>query len=144
MKRWLQEITNMEGIEGVFISSGRAKIIAKLGLDLNDSQLQALALYTLRIVAAFYQKTQKINEIEFYWKNLFIIGRVASDFLVITVCTTPKVLALLRITLNVTLSNLLEDKKFMRLIKEQAADKNILLEKGEMTDIEKNLITKLK
>lgn len=144
MKRWLQEITSMEGVEGVFISSGRARIIAKLGLDLNDLQLQALALYTLRIVAAFHQKQQKINEIEFYWKNLFIIGRAASDFLVITVCTTPKVLALLRITLNVTLSNFLEDKNFMRLIKEQAADKTILLEKGELTEFEKNLITKLK
>ena len=143
-QRWLQEIMNLDGVEGVFIASNRAKIIDKLGLDLKDSQLEALSLRILRIVAGYHLNSQKVNEVEFYWQNLYVIGKVSSEFILITFCKTPKVLSLLRITLNVTLANILEDKKFTKLIKDHVADRSFSLEKGEIDEIEKNLISKLK
>ena len=143
-QRWLQEIMNLDGVEGVFIASNRAKIIDKLGLDLKDSQLEALSLRILRIVAGYHLNSQKVNEVEFYWQNLYVIGKVSSEFILITFCKTPKVLSLLRITLNVTLANILEDKKFTKLIKDHVADRSFSLEKGEIDEIEKNLISKFK
>lgn len=143
-KRWLQEIMNIEGVQGVFIASGRAKVLDKFGLDLKEAQLEALALRILRIVAGFHLKSQKVNEIEFYWQNLYIIGKVSNDFLLITICKTPKILSLLRITLNVTLANLLEDKKFKKLIKNHISDRSFPLEKGTIEETEKILISKLK
>ena len=143
-QRWLQEIMNLDGVEGVLIASNRAKIIDKLGLDLKDSQLEALSLRILRIVAGYHLNSQKVNEVEFYWQNLYVIGKVSSEFILITFCKTPKVLSLLRITLNVTLANILEDKKFTKLIKDHVADRSFSLEKGEIDEIEKNLISKLK
>lgn len=144
LKRWLQEIMNIEGIEGVFIVSGRSKIIEKLGLDLKESQLEALALRIQRIVAGFNLKAQKLNEIEFYWHNLYVISRVSNNFLLVTISRTPDVLSLLRITLNVALANLLEDKKFRKSIEDQVSDKSFALEKGEIDEAEKKIISKLK
>lgn len=143
-QRWLQEIMNLDGVEGVFIASNRAKVIDKLGLDLKDSQLEALSLRVLRIVAGYHLNSQKVNEVEFYWQNLYVIGKVSTEFVLITFCKTPKILSLLRITLNVTLANILEDKKFTKLIKDHVADRSFSLEKGEIDEIEKNLISKLK
>lgn len=143
-QRWLQEIMNLDGVEGVFIASNRAKVIDKMGLDLKDSQLEALSLRILRIVAGYHINSQKINEMEFYWQNLYVISKISGEFILITFCKTPKVLSLLRITLNVTLANILEDKKFIKLIKDHVADRVFPLEKGEIDEIEKNLISKLK
>jgi hypothetical protein len=144
LQRWLQEIMNLDGVEGVFIASNRTRVIDKIGLDLKDSQLEALSLRVLRIVAGYHINSQKINEIEFYWQNLYVIGKVSSEFILITFCKTPKVLSLLRITLNVTMANILEDKKFIKVIKDHIADRIFSLEKGEIDEIEKNLISKLK
>ena len=143
-QRWLQEIMNLDGVEGVFIASNRARILDKMGLDLKDPQLEALSLRILRIVAGYHLNSQKINEVEFYWQNLYVIGKISSEFILITFCKTPKVLSLLRITLNVTLANILEDKKFIKLIKDHVADRAFSLERGDIDEIEKNLISKLK
>jgi len=144
MSERLQDIMNLKGVEGVYIASNRAKIIEKSGLDLKDPQLEALSLRVLRIIAGYHKNSQKVNEIEFYWQNLYVICKVSNEFILVTFCKTPKVLALLRITLNVTLANLLEDKKFIKIIKDHVADRFFSLEKGERDETEKNLISKLK
>ncbi|MEJ2054685.1 MAG: hypothetical protein P8X42_12265 [Calditrichaceae bacterium] len=143
-ERLLQDIMNLEGVEGVFVVSNRAKVIEKMGLDLKDPQLEALSLRILRIVAGYHKNSQKVNEVEFYWHNLYVIGKISNEFILVTFCKTPKVLSLLRITLNVTLANLLEDKKFGKIIKDHVADRFFSLEKGEIDETEKNLISKLK
>jgi hypothetical protein len=142
-KRLLQEIMNIDGVEGVFIASGRAKIIDKMGLKYGDDQLEEIALSFMRIAAGFHHHSQKINEIEFYWQNLFIVGKMANDFIIITACNNSKIIPLLRITLNVTTANLLEDRKFAKIIKGQVANKRFFLEKGEFTESEKKIISKL-
>jgi hypothetical protein len=46
--------------------------------------------------------------------------------------------------LNVTMANILEDKKFIKVIKDHVADRIFSLEKGEIDEFEKKLISKLK
>lgn len=143
-QRWLQEIMNLDGVEGVYIVSNRARVVEKVGLDLKNSQLEALSLRILRIIAGYHLNAQKVNEVEFYWQNLYVIGKVSNEFILVTFCKTTKILSLLRITLNVTLANLLEDKKFTKIIKDHVADRLFSLEKGEIDETEKKLISKLK
>jgi hypothetical protein len=68
---------------------------------------------------------------------------MANDFIIITACNNSKIIPLLRITLNVTTANLLEDRKFAKIIKGQVANKRFFLEKGEFTESEKKIISKL-
>ena len=141
--RWLQEITKIDGVEGVFLTSNRCKIINKLGLDYSNDQLESLALRLLRTIAAFHLKSKEVSEVELYWQNQYVICKNSNGFLLVTLCKTSRVLALLRITLNVILANLMEDKIFLKLIKAHVSDKTITLKKGSFDESEKKLISRL-
>ncbi|MGD9897606.1 MAG: hypothetical protein AB7T22_00635 [Calditrichaceae bacterium] len=142
--RWLQEILNIDGVRGVYIASGRGNVIEKLGLDEKDAVLEKLTVHILRILSGHYLRNLTITEIEFYWQDQYIICRHTNNMLLVILCKTPKVLSLLRITLNVALANLLEDKKLIKLIKDQTADKTFHINKGDLDESEVRLITKLK
>jgi hypothetical protein len=62
--------------------------------------------------------------------------------LLATVCESPKILSLLRISVNVGLAQLLQDKKIMKEIKNHATDKNMVLRKGNFEDDERALLEK--
>ncbi len=142
--RWLQEILNIDGVRGVYIASGRGNVIEKLGLDEKDAVLDQLTVYVLRIISGYHLRSLTITEIEFYWQDQYVICRYTNNMLLVILCKTPKVLSLLRITLNVALANLLEDKKLTKSIKDQTADKTYHINKGELDENEVRLINKLR
>jgi len=144
LKRWLNEIMTIDGVEGVFVASNRADIVNKTGLSLKDEDLRELSIRILRIIAAFDLKGEKITELEYYWQSHYILCKNSGQFLLITVCKSPKALALLRITLNVAAANLLEDHKFHKWLKSHMADRGFFLRKEGLTVAEEKLLTKLK
>ncbi len=139
----LDELNNIEGVDGAFIASNRAEIINKVGLSLTDDQLSNLSLRALRIVAAFHKTGKKTVELEFYWQNLYIICKNSDNFLLITFCRTSSMLALLRITINVTMAKLSEDKKFSKWLKSHKADRDFLIRKESLEENEAKLIEAL-
>ncbi|MGD9487091.1 MAG: hypothetical protein AB7W47_03670 [Calditrichaceae bacterium] len=142
--RWLQEILNIDGVRGVYIASGRGNVIEKLGIDEKDAVLEQLTVHVLRILSGYHLRSLTITEIEFYWQDQYVICRYTNNMLLVILCKTPKVLSLLRITLNVALANLLEDKKLTKAIKDQTADKTYHINKGELDENEVRLINKLR
>ncbi len=144
IKGWLQEILNIEGVEGAFIASNKAEIYDKLGLKYRTEKLKSLSTRLLRTIAAFHKKGKRVNELELYWQNYYVICRNSDQFILVTFCSAPRFLSLLRITLNVTMSRLLEDKKFNKWLKSHRADKVISLRSGNFDETEKKMISKLK
>ena len=144
IRRWLEEIVQIQGVEGVYLASNKGQVIDKLGFEGNIKQLEKVSLYLLRIIAAFDMKAKNVTELEFYWHNRYIILKNSNKFILVTICKSPRVLAFLRITLNVVLANLLEDKKFNKWIRSHAADKALVLKNGVLDDVEKKMIAKLK
>lgn len=140
----LDELNNIEGVDGAFIASNRAEIINKVGLTLSDNQLSELSLQALRIVAAFHLTGKKTVELEFYWQNLYIICKNSDNFMLITFSRASSMLALLRITINVTMAKLSEDKKFSKWLKSHKADHDFLIRKGSLAENEEKLIAALK
>jgi len=141
--RWLNEIQNVNGVSGIFIASGRGKIIERAGTNMKDAQLEELSLRFLRILGAFYARSQNVSEIEFYWEDHYVNCRHSNNLLLVTICRSPGVISLLRITLNVALANLLQDKKVMKLIKNHATDRTLILRKGQRDENETHLIKKV-
>ena len=144
LERWLKEITNIDGVEGVYIVSNRADIVNKLGLNLSDDELRDLTKRFLRIIASFDYRDEKISELEYYWQNYYIICKNSNHFILVTMCRSAKVLALLRITLNVAMANILEDRKFNKWLKSHIADRGFFLRKEGLTLAEEKLLAKLK
>ncbi len=140
---WLREIVNIPGVLGVFIASGRGSILHNEGLKIKKSDLENIALRALRISALFSEKDENVSEIELFWKNMFIICRLSNNILLITVCKNPKILPLLRITLNVSLSHLLQEKKIIKMARNHATDKTLVLRKGKFEEDELNLLSNL-
>ena len=144
VNRWLQDITKIDGVEGVFLASVRGKILNKVGIKQSEETLEKLTVHLLRTIAAFHMQAKNVTELEFYWDNQYVICKNSNNFILVTICRSPEVLALLRITLNVALANLLEDKKFAKNIRGHASDKELVLKKGFFDETEKMLISKLK
>ena len=144
MANWLDEIINIDGVEGAFIISNRGNLIEATMLPFTDQQMYSVSIRILRMIGSFHLNEKNVTELELYWDNYYIICKNSPDFTLITLCKSSKVLSLLRITLNITIANLLEDKKFKKLLNTEVADKAFTLKKGEFEEIEKKMISKLK
>jgi len=142
--KWLDEIINIEDVEGAFLISNRGKLIDKTNLPFNDQTIYDLGIRILRMIGGFHLNALNATELEIYWDKYYIICKNSADFTLITICKSVKILSLLRITLNITIANLLEDKKFNKLLRAQVADKAFTLKKGDFEEIEKKMISKLK
>ena len=140
---WLSEIYNIDGVEGVLVCSNTAKIIDKMSKVLDDDKLENIALHLLRIISVYNLKDQKIRDMEIYWEKFHIIVKNSSQFLLVSFCTSSGAQSLLRITQNVVLAHLLEDKKFMKMVKKHTSEKSVVLRKDKLDETETKLISKL-
>ncbi|MCB0281197.1 MAG: hypothetical protein H6627_09545 [Calditrichae bacterium] len=144
IERWLTEINTLPGVETVFIASGRGSVLYNAGkLKLSSKELEDIALRVLRIGALFNEKDENVSEIELFWKNVFIISKISNNILLTTICQNPKILPLLRITLNVSLSHLLQEKKIIKQAKNHATDKTLVLRKGKFDEDELSLLSSI-
>jgi len=143
VNQWFTEINNVPGVQGVFIASGRGSILHSQGIKIKEKELEEVSLRILRMSAIFNEKDENVSEIELFWKNLFIICKLSSNILLVTICDSPKILPLLRITLNVSMSHLLQDKKIMKMARNHAIDKTMVLRKGKFGDDELNLLSNI-
>ena len=139
----LKDIMDINGVDGVFIASNRGQVIERIGVKLDNSVLEEVAILVLRIISAYHVKKRIIKEVEIIWNNYRIIARNSNEFVIISFCNSEKALSLLRITLNVVLTHLLEDKKFKKQIEKHASQKTVVLRKGNLDPEEIKLISKL-
>ena len=140
---WLNDISNIDGVEGVLVCSNTGKIIDKISKVLDDEKLESIALHLLRIISANSLKRQLVSDMEIYWENFHIIVKNSSQFLLVSFCTSSGAQSLLRITQNVVLAHLLEDKKFMKTVKKHTSEKSVVLRKDKLDESEINLLSKL-
>jgi hypothetical protein len=139
----LKQIKDIDGVEGVYIASNKGNVLIRLGLSLDTSVLEKVAIHLLRILSVYHIKKRTIKEIELIWDEYRIIARNSDEFIIVAFCRSNKALSLLRITLNVVLSHLLQDKDFSKKIKSHSAHKTVVLRKGDLHTKEINLISKL-
>jgi hypothetical protein len=143
MNRWLREITDIAGVEGVVLVSEGGQIIENIGIQLDKVTLSQISKRVLLIISSFNIVEQEVKEIELIWSDYQLMAMSAGTIVIIIFCGSIKALSLLRITINVVVAHLLEDKKFVKQIKKYSAEKGSVLKKGDLDQIEINLISKL-
>jgi hypothetical protein len=97
----------------------------------------------MRVISAHNLDEKSVKEIELIWPNYRIFVMSAKTFAIIIFCGSTKALSLLRITVNVVIGHLLEDKKSMKKIKKYTGQPEIVLEKEYLDQLEIKLISKL-
>ena len=143
VNRWLKEITDIKGVEGALLVSDNSHIIEKIGIELDQGILEQMAKRIIRIISAHNLDEKHVKEIELIWYNYRILAMSAKTFTLIIFCGSIKALSLLRITVNVVVGHLLEDKKSMKQIKKFTGQPEIVLEKEYLDQLEIKLISKL-
>ena len=143
VNRWLKEITDVTGVEGAILVSDNAHIIEKIGTVPEPGTLEQIAKRIIRIITAHNLDEKSVKEIELIWHDYRILAMSAQLFTLIIFCGSTKALSLLRITVNVVVGHLLEDKKSMKQINKFTGQPEILLEKEYLDQLEIKLISKL-
>ena len=143
VNRWLKEISDIAGVEGVLLVSDNGHIVEKTGITLESGILEQVSKRIVRIISAHNLDEKSVKEIELIWYNYRILVMSAKTFTIIIFCSSTKVLSLLRITVNVVIGHLLEDKKSMKKIKKYTGQTEIVLNKEYLDQIEIKLISKL-
>ena len=70
--KWLDDISSIDGVEGVLICSNTGRIIEKISKVLDDEKLESIALHLLRIISANSIKGQTVSDMEIYWEKFHI------------------------------------------------------------------------
>jgi hypothetical protein len=143
LNRWLKEIVNVAGVEGVLIVSDNGHIIEKMGSNLEQGIPDQLSKRIVRIIMSYNLCEKSLKELELIWNNDRIFVMSAKIFTLIIICGSIKALSLLRITVNVVIGHILEDKKSMKQIKKYTGQSEIVLDKEYLDQLEIKLISKL-
>ena len=143
VNRWLKEITDVTGVEGAILVSDNGHIIEKIGTVPEPGTLEQIAKRIIRIITAHNLDEKSVKEIELIWHDYRILAMSAQLFTLIIFCGSTKALSLLRITVNVVVGHLLEDKKSMKQINKFTGQSEIVLDKDYLDQLEIKLISKL-
>jgi hypothetical protein len=142
-ERWLREITDINGVEGVLLVSLGGRFIEKIGTQFDREILEAISRHILRMVASHDLADKQIKEVELAWHDYRILAMRTTNFALIIFCSSIKSMSLLRITLNVVAAHLMEDKKIKKKIKKILKVNDSVLDKSELDESERILISKL-
>ena len=141
--RWLNEITNIKGVEAVLLVTNKGQIIEEYAPRFELSLLEQVSLTILRMFAVNRLLQKDVREIELVWYN-FHITAMSSDILTMIIFSNlTKTLSLLRITISVVMAHLLEDRKIIKKVKKHTIPGVDILEHGNLNESEINLISKL-
>jgi len=141
--KWLEEILGVAGVEGVLLVSPAGKILAKAGLNFDHLTSEKIAEKIIRIRLIYQQVNQSLKEIEIVWPDYNLVIMLKKEMILITYCSQGKNLPLLRITLQVMMAHLLEDKKFIKQIKKHLNEKPAQIVPEQLDAKEIKLISKL-
>jgi hypothetical protein len=143
MKEHLEQIQEIDGVEGVLLCTNSGKILGTSGLQLDVVLLERIARYAWRINAGFFLKEQTVKELELIYEDYRVIGMPKGEFMLLTFCKSKKAVSLIRMTLNVIITHLLEDKKFLKSMQKETAYKTTVLKGEDLDPREIKLISKL-
>ncbi len=143
IEKLTDEIKQIESVETVAVISFKGNIWQSSGGDYSEEVLRKVGLYLLRMAAANDKRQQKLVLAEMHWLDRNLIARFSDGFLILVIFRVHDVVSHLRITLNVTAANLLEEKNFLKWLKKEKVALNVHLNKGQLDEQEVRLISKL-
>ncbi|TFH02969.1 MAG: hypothetical protein E4H13_00245 [Calditrichales bacterium] len=112
--RWLREITDITGVEGVLLVSHSGQVVEKIGTQFDAEKLEYIAHHVVRMFVVSKHGDEELKEVEVIWYDYQALAMNAGSFVLVIFCGSTKALSLLRITINVVIAHLLEDKKFRK------------------------------
>ena len=143
ISRWLKEVAEIKGVAGVFVLSNRGQIVAHTRNSIDNQKIEVLARRIMIIAGAWDKKDKPLKEIELIAQSYRVLCMMRENFTVMTFCSSMEALPLVRMTLNVVVAHLFEDKKFVKFISKSSARKSQVLDREQFDPDETKFISKL-
>lgn len=142
-EKLIEEIRQIESVEAVAIISFKGNVWQQTETGIPRETIHHIASYLLKMAAANEKKQQKLILAELLWLNRSLLARFSNGFFILVIFRNHEVVSLLRITLNVTVAGLLEEKAFLKWLRKEKSALDIHLKKGQFDEKEVRLISKL-
>ncbi len=139
----MQDILTLDGVEGVVVLVHTGELLIRKGLDQFKSEMPELTKRLLRVITLYRDYKWPVREIEIVWRDVRIIGIADELFVLLAFCRNSASFPLIRMTLNVSLAAIREDRKTQKILKKLKNIRINHLRTGDLDEREINLISKL-
>ena len=124
MKKSLAEINGVTGVRGSFICDNRGAVIAgdaPPGLDAET--LDAIGREVVQMMVALQSAGEPTGELDLQYERGGLVARDLDTAILIVLCQMQADLALLRLTINVAVARLKQDKAAQRQLAARAVER---------------------
>lgn len=145
MEERLEEILKIPGVLSVYAVNNRAEMITELfNNEISYQHAESLGARVVKIFAiGLYGKVQrKTSEIELLYSSKRVFAIDCGRYNLIIICDNFVQISMLRMTTNVLIQSMEQDKKVVKFLEDHAIDKKILLRRDKLTEEEINLLEK--
>lgn len=115
MQELLNELKNIKGVIGVLISNMKGNIAASYG-EFGTISLKSIASEIINSAELQNPGNKQPEWLQFTYNTMSVLVKIQSNVFVLILCQPDAMIALIRLTLNVTMSKIKKDKKILRSI----------------------------
>ena len=146
MEMKFKELFRINGVKSVYAVNNKAEMIAgKLDSQINKETAENLASHLVKIFAIglYSSNAKKSSEIELLYDNGRVFAIDCNRYVLIIICTADVSISMVRLTSNVVIKTISEDKKIFKEFTKEIIDKKIMLRRDQLNDEEIALLDRL-
>jgi hypothetical protein len=127
LEKVIKDISNISGVTSVWIINNNGEVIISGGnTKLEQRILSQTTQDFVQLFGAYELNHQGMNEIEVNYDEGYLFGKAKENFILAILCTNISSLSMIRLTVNVALADLEQNKKFTKLVKDSSHRWNML------------------
>ena len=145
MEERLEELLLIPGVLSLYAVNNRGEMITELFNDeISREHAESLGARSVKIFAiGLYGKVQrKTSEIELLYSSRRVFAIDCGRYNLILICDNFVQISMLRMTTNVLIQSMTQDKVIATFLEDHVIDKKILLRRDKLTEEELTLLEK--
>lgn len=140
-----KELFRINGVKSVYAVNNRAEMIAGKLDAIDKKAAESLASHIVKIFAIgmYSQTKKKSSEIELLYDKGRVFAIDCNRYVLIIVCTEDVAISMVRLTSNVIIKTISEDKKLYKEFTKDIIDKKVMLRRDQLNNDEIELLDRL-
>ncbi|MCB0278848.1 MAG: hypothetical protein KDD94_05060 [Calditrichaeota bacterium] len=134
-----KELFRINGVNSVYAVNNRAEMIAgRLDGSIDRETAERLASHIVKIFAIglYSNNSKKSTEIELLYDKGRVFAIDCNRFVLIIICNADVSISMVRLTSNVVIKTISEDKKLYKEFTKEVIDKKVMLRRDQLNEEE--------
>lgn len=141
-----KELFRINGVNSVYAVNNKAEMIAgKLAgtIDKEVAELLASNIVKIFAIGLYSNNTKKSSEIELLYDNGRVFAIDCNRYVLIIICSADVSISMVRLTSNVVIKTITQDKKLFKEFTKEVIDKKVMLRRDQLNEEEIALLDRL-